>query len=225
MASSYPYISGAGNIAQMVLQLRKSFPKKVTSETVKKLGIASNNESYVINALQFIGLLGEDGTQTEAAKKVFSHHKDDEFAKSFAELVKEAYAGLFDLHGEGSWSLEIDDIITFFRQSDQTSDAIGRRQAGTFKVFCGLSGHGELPAAKAGKSKSSVAPKPKNKTPVTAKKSAAAPTIDLNKGSTGVSSNKDIGLTVRVEINLPADGSKETYDNIFKSIRENLLDA
>lgn len=32
-----------------------------------------------------------------------------------------------------------------------------------------------------------------------------------------------LGLTVRVEINLPADGTKETYDNIFKSIKENLL--
>ena len=225
MASSHPYISGAGNIAQMILQLRKSFPKTVTSETVKKLGIASNNESYVINALQFIGLLSEDGAQTEAAKKIFSHHKDDEFAKSFSELIKEAYSSLFELHGEDAWSLESDDLITFFRQSDQTSDAIGRRQAGTFKVFCGLSGHGELPAAKAGKSKSSAASTPKKKVPTPTKKPTTTSTIDINKGGSGVSSNKDIGLTVRVEINLPADGSKETYDNIFKSIRENLLDA
>lgn len=225
MASSHPYISGAGNITQMVLQLRKSFPKTVTSETVKKLGIASNNESYVINALQFIGLLGEDGAQTEAAKKVFSHHKDDEFAKSFSELIKEAYSSLFELHGEDSWSLENDDLITFFRQSDQTSDAIGRRQAGTFKVFCSLSGHGEPPAAKAGKSKSSASSTPKKKAPSPTKKTATTSTIDLNKGGSGISSNKDIGLTVRVEINLPTDGSKETYDNIFKSIKENLLDA
>lgn len=76
MADSHPYISGVGNIAQMVQQLRKSFPKKVTSETVKKLGIASNNESYVINALQFVGLIDPEGNQTESAKKVFSHHKD-----------------------------------------------------------------------------------------------------------------------------------------------------
>ena len=225
MASSHPYISGPGNITQMVLQLRKSFPKTVTSETVKKLGIASNNESYVINALQFIGLLGDDGAQTEAARKVFSQHQGGEFAESFAEIIKEAYSGLFELYGEDSWSLENDELITFFRRSDQTSDAIGRRQAGTFKVFCGLSGHGELPATKAGKSKSSSATTPKKKVAATAKKTASASTIDLNKGDARVSSNKDIGLTVRVEINLPADGSKETYDNIFKSIRENLLDA
>lgn len=34
---------------------------------------------------------------------------------------------------------------------------------------------------------------------------------------------KDMALTVRIEINLPANGSKETYDNIFKSIRANLI--
>jgi len=34
-----------------------------------------------------------------------------------------------------------------------------------------------------------------------------------------------VGLTVRVEINLPPDGDQATYDRIFRSIRENLLNA
>lgn len=34
-----------------------------------------------------------------------------------------------------------------------------------------------------------------------------------------------MALTVRVEINLPAGGDQETYDRIFKSIRENLLNG
>lgn len=34
---------------------------------------------------------------------------------------------------------------------------------------------------------------------------------------------RDMALTVRIEINLPAGGSQETYDNIFKSIRANLI--
>ena len=40
-----------------------------------------------------------------------------------------------------------------------------------------------------------------------------------------VEKTKDIGLTLRIEINLPADGTKETYDNIFKSIKENFIDG
>jgi hypothetical protein len=46
--ATHPYISGAGNVTQMVTQLRKSFPATISSETVKKLGLAPNNESYVI---------------------------------------------------------------------------------------------------------------------------------------------------------------------------------
>ncbi len=55
--TSHPYISGAGNITQMIGFLRKNFPPTVNSDTVRKLGIAPKNESYVINALQFIGVI------------------------------------------------------------------------------------------------------------------------------------------------------------------------
>ncbi len=37
------------------------------------------------------------------------------------------------------------------------------------------------------------------------------------------SNQKNIILTVRMEINLPSGADAETYDNIFKSIKENLL--
>ena len=58
--ATYPYISGAGNIAQMVTHLRKSFPNSITSETVKKLGLAPNNESYVISVLQYVGVIDSE---------------------------------------------------------------------------------------------------------------------------------------------------------------------
>lgn len=227
MADSHPYISGAGNIAQMVTQLRNSFPPTVTSDTVKRLGLASNNESYVINALQFVGVIDSDGKKTKEAADVFSHHKDEEFSGSFKKLVSKAYSDLFDLHGENAWTLDDDSLITFFRRADQTSVTIGKRQAGTFKVFAALSGYGELPVSR------NVKPKAKNDNPKKAadksklKKEAPPkpekPFVEVNQGL-NKGSNRDFGLSVRVEINLPADGSKETYDNIFKSIKENLLD-
>ena len=216
MADSHPYISGPGNLAKMISQLRKSFPQTVTSGTVKKLGLASKNESYVINALQFIGIIDDDGKKTDAGASVFTKHKDDEFAKAFSKLVAKSYSGLFELHGDGSWELRDDDLITFFRTSDQTSDAIGKRQANTFKVFAAISGHGVIKQSKTGtkETKAKKAAVPKKKKPSVEVVNSPNPTIA-----------KDIGLTVRVEINLPADGSKETYDNIFKSIKENLIDG
>lgn len=49
--ASHPYVSGAGNVTQMIGLLRKNFPAIVTSETVKRFGLASNNESYILNIL------------------------------------------------------------------------------------------------------------------------------------------------------------------------------
>lgn len=34
-----------------------------------------------------------------------------------------------------------------------------------------------------------------------------------------------VALTVRIEVNLPAQADQETYDRIFKSIRANLLNG
>lgn len=223
--ATHPYISGPGNVAQMVTQLRKSFPSTISSETVKKLGLAPNNESYVINVLQFIGVIDSEGKKTPEAAKAFSHHKDEDFSAHFGALVQKAYSSLFELHGNDAWNLDSDELITFFRQSDQTSATIGGRQAGTFKVLAGLSGHGDVPEPKSKKSpKATAAPKAvkgkdAKKTPPPAQLEQP-PSIGVNpKHNEG----SGFGLTVRVEINLPADGTKETYDNIFKSIKENLL--
>jgi len=132
-----------------------------------------------------------------------------------------AYAALFELHGQGSWDLGQDELITFFRQSDQTSATIGMRQAGTFKVLAGLAGHGGIPESKAKK------PQKTGKSTAPAKKKVLKelPQVNAqhNQNVKELDGGGAFGLTVRVEINLPADGTKETYDNIFKSIKENLL--
>lgn len=70
-------------------------------------------------------------------------------------------------------------------------------------------------------------PKQTKQNATTGKQSKAA-TPKTIKGSaievSGGNGRRDMALTVRIEINLPAGGSKETYDNIFKSIRANLID-
>jgi hypothetical protein len=226
MATTHPYISGAGNITQMVSQLRKAFPQTVNSETVKKLGLAPNNESSVINVLQYVNLLDKEGKKTSTALEVFSKHKDEEFAKAFGKLVETAYSALFELHGQGTWALPVDDLITFFRQTDQTGAAIGQRQAATFRVLASLSGHIDPVLTKAGKSKA-VNSSSKAKLATKGKSISNSSTAPNQHATLSVpsSGSGNFGLTVRVEINLPADGSKETYDNIFKSIRENLLNV
>ena len=72
MAEKHPYMSGSGGLVQAVNHLRKSFPGEVSAETLKKLGIAPNNETYVINILRFIGVIDAEGKKTTKAASVFS---------------------------------------------------------------------------------------------------------------------------------------------------------
>jgi hypothetical protein len=223
--ASHPYISGAGNIAQMVGQLRKNFPSIVTSETVKKLGLASNNESYVINALQFIGILDEEGKRTDKGQKTLAIHKEEEFRTEFSKLVESAYSELFELRGKDAWTLSKDELINFFRTSDKTSDAIGQRQAAVFRVFATLAGYVDQSEVASMQKKSSAPKQTRDKTKKQTAKQATEHKASSPKFTDPENSKRDVGLTVRVEINLPAGGTQETYDSIFKSIKANLIDS
>ncbi len=218
--ASHPYISGAGNVAQMIGFLRKNFPPTVTSETVKKFGLAPNNESYVINALQFIRVIEEDGRRTSKGHEVLLL-PDEQFQTEFENLVRLAYSDLFELRGDDAWRMTKSELTSYFRTTDKTSEVIGGRQASLFQVFGSLAGHemttdkiASKSASSSRRSKAKPASQPQSKNP--SKTEPRGKIVDELKGS------KDMALTVRIEINLPSSGSKETYDNIFKSIRTNL---
>ncbi len=226
MADKHAYTNSPGALTKVLSQFRKSFPASVTADTLKKLGFAKNNESYVINVLRFLKLIQEDGSRTDVAHTVFTTHDDPAFATAFSALVQDAYGDLFELRGEESWTLDRPQLISYFRSADKTTEAVGKLQARTFQLLAALSGHGEIPTPPAPKA-SGVAPKkaaqkkkqtPKSATPKKAPPLVAPPISDSSAGNT-------VGLTVRIEINLPADGDQETYDQIFKSIRENLIDG
>ncbi len=221
MADKHPYTPSQGPIIQAVNQFRKSFPQSITSETLKKLGIASKNESRVINVFRFLGFLDQDGNKTEAATKIFSIHDDDIFSQEFGIQVALSYKQLFDLHQENAWKLGIDALISFFRVTDDSTELVGKLQALTFQVLAGISGHGELPVQKVTSAKPT---KPlQKKTQSTGISDSTELGNDSGNKKKDPKEKRDIGLTVRIEVNLPADGNQETYDRIFRSIRENLL--
>jgi lipoate-protein ligase A len=220
MADKHPYIPTTGYLVQVLNHLRDSFPSNVSADTLKKLGYAPKNESYVLNILRFLEIIDKDGNKTDLGSKVFSTHDGATFSKEFSKIVQKRYKELFDLHGEKSWTLDTDTLITFFRSSDQTTAIVGKLQASTFQILASFAGHGELPEARAKSVKKQTSKKPDAKSKVSKKNIA-------NFTQTGgeIKKENNFGLTVRIEINLPASGDQETYDRIFKSIRENLLNG
>lgn len=228
MDGKHPYISSGGPLVQAITQFRKSFPTTVDALTLKKLGIASNNESYLINILKFLNLINDEGSKTDKAAKAFVLHKSEDFQKAFADIVSSAYKELFELHQQEAWTLDDESLITYFRRTDESTEIVGKRQALTFKALARVSGKRELSAPRTTNAKKNSGETPKKQT--AKKETVSQPTTSQQhnvgmKPSEPKSHDPGFGLTVRIEINLPADGSQATYDRIFKSIKENLIDA
>lgn len=217
MAERHPYSPSPGGITAAINQFRNSFPETVNAETLRSLAIAPKNESYVINVLRFIGAIDKDGKQSEKAATVF-YQSDAEFQKGFEDLIKTAYKDLFALHKETAWGLSSDKLISFFRSKDKTTALVGKLQAATFQLLASFAGHGTPPEPAAPKMAQAKAPKPAKPKPDKSASSGGQPPV-------GSGRDRDFGLTVRVEVNLPPAGDQETYDRIFRSIRENLLNA
>lgn len=217
---AYPYIPSGGLIQTAFNQFRKSIPSKVDSNTLKKLGIASSNEGSLINIMKFVGLLTDENDKTPEGAKLFTQHKDEDFQSGLATLIEAAYAELFELHGKDAWKLDRDALISFFRGADETSAVTGGRQALTFQTLAALAGHREESVT----SRASSGPRrPREHKQKAAAKTKTGKAETPNVIMRGDPQGQNFGLSVRVEINLPANASASTYDNIFKSIRKNLL--
>jgi len=221
MAVTYPYISGKSALQRPFDQFREAFPPVIDASLSKRLGIAPANESYLINIFRFLVLIDEDGKKIDANTEFF-FRSEDEFRAGLESRLTAAYADHFTERGEGAWDEGRDALATWFRVNDKTSDLIGMRQATTFLTLAAIAGHGELLKVSPSTSKTSGGSKPKT----TAKQTQAAANPGQPRPQDCGGGHKDpvMGLTVRVEVNLPAEGTAETYDAIFASIRKNLID-
>lgn len=165
-------------------------------------------------------MIDEEGKKVDENAKAF-FHQDDAFQDAFGEIVRQAYEELFELRGEDAWTMDRSSLAQFFRTSDHSTEIVGNRQASTFQHLAALSGHGELRITSQQKQPAKKAVSTKEKVSSTRKTQKAAPPP----APTGNFPEPRVGLTVRIEVNLPADGDQKTYDNIFRSIRKNLIDA
>jgi hypothetical protein len=211
-------------LVQTFTQLRKMFPAKLDAEVLRKLSIAPKNESMVIATLKFLGFVDDEGNKTEKAKTVFLKHDEKAFASALEKAMKETYSSLFREIGADAWTSDRNTLISFFRVHDETSSLTASRQAIAFETLAALSGHGTVPSAKPMKNadKQPTRRREKQETIGATAKQPSRSSVSL--GSQGIGP-RDIGLTARIEINLPAQGDQQTYDRIFESIKKNLLNG
>ena len=221
----------AAALAQAFSQLRKGFPPKVDASYLQRFNLAPANESYVISILRFLGLLDEDGNRIEDRTHFF-YGNDESFQSGLQSALRTAYSQLFDEMGDEAIATERGNLAHWFRAADKTTELVGQRQASTFQTLVALAGHGELPTARGNGTKKTASATVAAPKKTTAKKlptkavDATLPGQDTGVGRRDDSrgrSGQDMGLTVRIEVNLPAGGDANTYDSIFASIKKHLM--
>lgn len=223
---TFPYAQPMGALDKIISKLRSSFPEKVDAAVLKKLAIAPNNESYIINTIRFLGVIDKESARTQAAHDLFVLG-DDDFKNGFAAMIKDAYKSLFDLHQDDAWALEKPKLVSFFRTEDKSTELVGNRQADTFirlaeiagKRQAGASSNGNAPKREPVKRTGTDSVKAKGKKP--SKSDAARVDVEVPKGGDG--DTAAVSLAVKIEVNLPATADQGVYDAIFKSIRANLI--
>ena len=227
MATNYPYTSAQGALVKAFEQFKKAFPATLDAATLKRFNIAPANESYVINTFRFLGIIDDSGKRVDGASDIF-YGSEDVFKAGLDALMQESYSQLFQEHGAEAWKESRETLAVWFRVADKTSDLIGARQAATFLTVAALAGHGEPIKATASSTSNGAATTGGTvKARKPAEKSAPKKTGNDDArvlGKVDERSSNDVGLTVRIEVNLPAGGTPEVYDAIFASIRKNLLD-
>lgn len=224
---TYPYISGPGPLLKAFEQLRKGFPPKVDAGYLQRFKIAPSNESYLIGILRYLGLIDEEGNRKDDRVDFF-YGPDDKFQAGLDAVLRDAYKQLFEENPD-AYTKSREDLGHWFRGADKTSELVGGRQAGTFLVLAGLAGKAAQPQART----ATAAPKPRVTKPpkVAAANGGADPAARGRQktdptpppGTPGTTGKTDVGLTVRIEVNLPAGGDAATYDAIFASIKRHLI--
>ena len=221
--ATYPYISGQAGLTAALTQLRKGFPAKVDAGYLQRFNIAPANESYIISILRFLGFIDDEGNRVED-KTGYFYGNDDGFKSGLEDTLRIAYAKLFAEMGDDALDAERAGLTHWFRQADKTSDLVGQRQAATFHMLAAFAGHGDIPIARANTARKAVTKKVPAKTAATAPAAkVTAPVPHLGGAGTGDPNKQEVGLSVRIEVNLPSAGDAETYDSIFASIRKHLM--
>ncbi len=204
MAASLPYLSSNKNVAELFTKISSAaIPQKFTHDFLQTtIGLKGNNDRPLIPLLRNLGFVDQSGTPTPAYSLLKSKEKRP---GAIADGVRSAYAPLFAADEEATDFMG-DKLKSLIAQVAGTDDDMTGRIASTFSTLAKLGDFKGKPAAKPPKDDKD-------------KKEEEEP--DPHEGA---GKGKVKGLRTEfqyvIQVQLPSNGTEETYLNIFNAIRK-----
>jgi hypothetical protein len=209
MPVSLPYLPSYKNVGELFTKVASAaIPPKFTQEFLQTtIGLKGTNDRPLIPLLRNLGFLDQSNTPTPAYSLLKSKDKN---GAAIAKGIKRAYAPLFAAD-ETANELSGEKLRSLVAQVAGTDDVMTARIASTFSA---LVKHGDFKA------------KPPVKDPENKNDKKDESDDEDAQGGDDFAANNGRGKGLRTEfqyviqVQLPSNGSEETYLNIFNAIRK-----
>jgi len=180
-------------------------PSSVDAQWLAQVGFATSNQRSILNVLRAIDAIDDDGKPTEVWSAIRSKNR-----KGIGQAIRNAYADLFSTFSDPH-KKDDEAIANFYRASTTYSSATLQRVIRTFRVLTEIA---DLDASEpsAGSSSSSKEKKDDEKGAGTKEAPLLPPT------------QAPVHLTVNIQLQLPATAEGKVYEQLFRAMRENLID-
>ncbi len=209
METDFQYAAVPDKLKEFLEKLRGvGIPDKATFNWLESLGYKSSNDRSMLRVLNSIDFIDSSSTPLDYWKR----YRGGNYKQVLAEAITHGYQELFlvypDAYRRDDASLE-----HFFSTKTKGGKQVISRLARTFKSLCELADFSETQKAQL--------QVPSTSTPDMNNIANREPVLDQS----DVLNIKKIipHITFNIQVVLPENASTETYNNIFKSIADNLL--
>lgn len=204
MPVSLPYLASNKNVGALFDSIASAkVPPKFTQDFLQTtIGLKGTNDRSLIPLLRTMGFLDQSGTPLPS----YSLLKGDDRRVAIAKGIKAAYEPLFDSNDRAN-EQPPDKLKSLIAQVAGSDDDMTGRIASTFTALVKL---GDF------KSQAAAPKEEKDKDPGETKDDAAANERERKSPLPGMRTE----FHYDIHIHLPANGTEETYQNIFHALRK-----
>ncbi len=209
------YVVATGRIPDYFAAIQKgTAPSRFTTEFLENLGFKAKNDRQFIPLLKALRFIDESNVPTQ----VYRDYLDDKRAKAvLAKQILAAYEGIFELDRTANRSAAAD-LKGRFKSLANVSDPVANWMALTFRGLCDLADFTASGSPEPMEEEEADTPVelPALETISTHLATGSEPP-PLSQPASGA-----LGLSYRIEINLPNTTDVEVYRAIFRALREHL---
>ena len=215
LAVEYPYVMSTSKLREFLEQLKEiGVPNIINQKFLESLGYKSKNDRRFTHVLQFVGLIDDSGSPTQAYRATL---RNGESGRSqFARLIRDSFAELFATYPD-AYRKDNEALQNFFiAHTDLGSKAV-QSTAGTFKTLCSFADfedeNEQTPPIK--EDLGSEPPPPPEKSE------------DVTTGNNNFSINRTqpLVINVNIQLELPTTSEAKIYDELFASMAKHILRA